>query len=413
MVSHPDEPESVSAPTRRLRLVFETLEDFRAEFQTHLVRGGLFVPCEETAELREELTVELVLEFRGASFDLPAEVVSLVPPELAARGGTPGIAVQVQMPVAELRERFAAIAGQVSDPDPGKVPGERRAALRMPAQVVARLATDEGCIDGRTRDISRTGVLVTPEGAPVPVGERVTLSLLHPTSGDELQIRGSVARHVETEGGVSAVGVHFDDDEAARPDVRAFVEELQSVEHARRLAGISGAIDEIGLANLLQSFAACTSRGTLHVKRGNEVGRVVFEDSMLVSAQLGPASGVKALSRLFTWRDGSFDFHARVDDADREDMPTALDASVLEAMTDLDEMARIPALPVDGAARLRVDAKTLKAARAQLSKTEEAVVELAQAGFSVRGLIDVIPERDVAVLEALHALFERRVLSAA
>jgi hypothetical protein len=57
-----------------------------------------------------------------------------------------------------------------------------------------------------------------------------------------------------------------------------------------------------------------------------------------------------------------------------------------------------------------VDRGALAAAGA-LAKTEEAVLDLAAAGFTVRRILDVIPEDDAQVSAALLALVERGVLA--
>ena len=51
--------------------------------------------------------------------------------------------------------------------------------------------------------------------------------------------------------------------------------------------------------------------------------------------------------------------------------------------------------------------KALAAHGAGFTKTEEAVVDLAGAGLTVRRLLDVIPESDAQILEAIRSLAER------
>jgi hypothetical protein len=46
-----------------------------------------------------------------------------------------------------------------------------------------------------------------------------------------------------------------------------------------------------------------------------------------------------------------------------------------------------------------------------LGKTEEAVLELAAAGFTVRRILDVIPENDAQIRSSLLSLVERGLLS--
>ncbi len=73
-------------------------------------------------------------------------------------------------------------------------------------------------------------------------------------------------------------------------------------------------------------------------------------------------------------------------------------------------MRRVEPGTLDPSARLRLDAKALGSHGEPLSKTEEAVVDLAAAGLSVRRLLDVIPESDAQILDAIRSLAERGLI---
>ena len=397
-----------------LRVRFNTPEEFWREYQANVLRGGLFIPSETPLELRQEVEVELGLAFRGASLRFAGEVVSVVPAELAQTGGTPGVAVQILEPAAELLPQIEAIAGQAPELDPGRQVGERRVAPRTSVRVVGRLSTADASLAVRTRNLSHSGVLVSLEGISLtPVGEDVQFSLAHPITGQQLDVRGTVVRHVESEGGVPALAVAFSGREAARPEVQRFVDDLHSLGHARSLAGISGRIEEVGLANLIQSFASASPAGTLTLSRGVEEGRVVFKGGQLLSAQLGPVSDPKALARLVAWEEGSFEFHAHVEDAECWEKPIPLTHALLEAARQLDETGRLHPLPFALADKVVVAAPLLEREYGQLSKTDEAIIDLAAAGFSVRGILDVIPEDDHVILQSLCGLLDCGVIAKA
>ena len=78
----------------------------------------------------------------------------------------------------------------------------------------------------------------------------------------------------------------------------------------------------------------------------------------------------------------------------------------------IDEAARRKTPGFEPALRFRVDREAL-AATGALGKTEEAVLDLAAAGFTVRRILDVIPEDDAQVSAALLALCERGILEPA
>lgn len=406
-------PPPPQPPTRTLRLVLQTLEAFREEFAQNLSRGGLFIPCKDPPELREPVTVELDLEFRNARFELPAEVVGVVPEGLAAEGGTPGVALQIQEAPSALRARFEPIAGRPAQTDPGRRVGERRAAARTLATVVARLSAEGSSVDVRGRNLSASGMLVTVEDLmPAAVGEPVRLALRQPATGESLDVDAVVVRHVEQEGRVVALAVAFDEGAAVRPEVARFVEALQGLEHARQLGAIRGTLAKGALTDLLQRFSSTVDAGTLRVTRGAEQGHVGFDGGRLAAARLGAASGVKALARMLAWEEGDYEFHAHLEAGEREEEGWPIEAALLEATRRLDENGRYASLPAGPGDALQVDTSRLAQA-GELSKSEEAVVELVTAGFTIRAALDIVPEEDAVILAAFASLFERGVIARA
>ena len=235
------------------------------------------------------------------------------------------------------------------------------------------------------------------------------LALQHPETGDRLEVEGRVVRHVETPGTVAAVSVHFDVDDDRKEELAALVRAAQSAHQKRSESGISGRVEELGMANLIQMLGSSSPSGTLTVQSGAEEGVLAFETGYLRYTRLGAMRGFKALSRMLLWREGSFEFHAHVAPLETEDEPVRLEAALLEATRRIDEAAHAPTGRFEPATRFGVDRSALAGA-GTLAKTEEAVLDLAAAGFTVRRILDVIPEDDAQVSAALLALVERGVL---
>ena len=89
---------------------------------------------------------------------------------------------------------------------------------------------------------SKVTVPSSPMVAPL---SKVTVVLRHPATESQMAIAAEVARQVITDGDVAAVGLCFAPAAEDRDEVEQFVEELQSLEHTRRLGGISGPLDDI------------------------------------------------------------------------------------------------------------------------------------------------------------------------
>jgi Tfp pilus assembly protein PilZ len=397
----------VARSPRMLKVAFARPEVFRREYESNLANGGVFVATAEAFELREKVRVRLVLGFCRREIDLDGEVVHHVTREMAALGGPSGVAISFEEPAAEIRKRLAPLVPVLPEP-PTVAPAaaERPRAQRAPARVAARIQAGEEPLAGRTRDLSRSGVLVSVPGRGIPIGQKVRIALTHPSSGEAMALEGTVVREIGGEDGVSALAIRFDPTEPERPAVERFVEGIQSVEHARRLGGISGDVAEVGVPQLLQMLGNTADAGTVVLRRGAEEAMVGFEKGMLRVVRIGSATGIKALVRLVAWREGSFEFHARLDPIEAPEPLLPLAGAILDAALLHDEYQRPERRVPQQNAVPRLAPAAAPSAGADLGKLERAVLDLVQAGFPWRRILDVIPEPDPIILSALEALVD-------
>jgi Tfp pilus assembly protein PilZ len=402
------------AERRRLRVAFSDADSFRREFEQNLSKGGIFVPTELAFELRELVHAEIALDFCDQIVRLPAEIVASRPADLAA-GAAAGVALQILEPASELRERFRRFLPAVDATPPAPAiptpPGvERRKNRRDHAEVGALLELDDERASARTRDLSATGALMDVHGAAPEVGDEIRVTLVHPTRGEAQEVAGRVVRREVASESRTVVAVQFEPEAGKTSQVRRFVEDAAAADHARRLGAIAGPIADLGVASLLQMFAMSAPRGTLLLTREGEAGSVAFEGGMMRAARAGAASGLKALARLLAWRDGTFEFRAGFDASEPDEAPTPLDATLLEAMRQCDELARCASVALPPHTRFKLVRKRLDAQSGELGKTEQAVADLVAAGFSLARLVDVIPVPDAEIHGAVSSLLERGVL---
>jgi hypothetical protein len=224
-----------------------------------------------------------------------------------------------------------------------------------------------------------------------------------------MEVDGTVVRDIQGDGGISGVGIAFETDKSQREELERFVDSVQSSEHTRRLGGITGEIAEVGIHNLLQMFVSIVPTGTLTLQQGEHEGVIGFEGGRLCFTRLGAVSGQKALVRLLHWTEGRFEFHASLDSFEEREAPVPVDAALFDAVRLLDEGSRIDRSRLPQEARLRVIEGS--AGADELSKVEATVLELASAGFTVQRIVDVIPEPDPEIYQALASLLDRGALS--
>ena len=453
-VSQDDPVTAVQSPARRLNLAFEDPKAFQQEYARNLMRGGAFVVTSDSFELREVVEVLVEATFAGEKLVLMAEVVHC---------GGGGVAVQFLDSAPDLRGRLEplvdgaerAIAeaaddaveddivigpaddefGEIeidddsfdldegagappsadaatkisADGDPNERTFRARAE-RSPMRVSVQVRGPTGkALVARTRDLSPTGLLVSVDGEELPVGREVTVELTHPTSGEKLEVSAKVVRHLQGEGVVPAVALALLPG-AKGAEIERFVADLKEVDAERQRGGIRGPLEELGGPSMLQMFAALSKQGTLTVTHGAEEGVVVFSNGMLCVAQVGSVMGVKALARILSWRDGFFEFRAHVDPLGDAQTQVPMEGAILDALRLLDESNRLSSPQLPSSARLEIARDQLESLGQPIGKTEQAVLELAAAGFTVRRILDVIPENDAAIRSAITALVDRGIL---
>ena len=424
---------------RRLRLAFDTAAAFAAEVDRNISNGGAQIRTNEQPELREFVEVEFSFGWRPDTLVFEAEVVFCSPSgsvavqfaksasELSA-DLEPFLAREPQRSAAiDAREERVNAPPQRQTPDPraktvlplARAPAppptrdplgevdDRRKSPRAIARVPVRLQSTHVNLEGHTRDLSETGVLISADGSDLPLGKPIELELQHPVSGSRIAVRGKVARHVPTEGTVAAVGVTFDAPAERASELREFVNDVKRAEAERAESGITGRIEELGMASLIQMLGQSSPHGTLTANQGSEEVTIAFENGAIRYALLGSLRGVKAIARVLQWSAGKFSFHAQIDAMTDEPAPLPLQNALLEAARQVDESAH--STPLALRARFDVDRDALARA-AELSKLEEAVLDLAGAGLTVRRMIDVIPDSDADVQGAIRSLLESGVL---
>jgi Tfp pilus assembly protein PilZ len=441
---------------RKLRVEYRTEDSFRREYAQNISKGGLFIPTRHALEIRESVEIELVLAFAGESVSLLGEVVHCIPAEMAETGAQPGVAIQFLVEGDALRSKFGRFAPAAAPVDERAQGTGRRVAPRSRARVAVQVKIGRESREGHTRNISSSGVLVTIAGDPPPIGKSVEVTLRHPSTAECLVVPGKVSRHVAASG-ATCIGVHFQTPEARLDEVAEFVARVLPIAHSRRLGGINGPIADLGIRNVLSMFGNTAPLGMLTLTRGSEEGYITIDHGRL-RAQLDSRVGREALDALLAWQHGTFEFEAQADDGlvDGDEIPVseisgaaappspprepdarrvahaeeeaeaepeegADEAASREGpleLVDLDDLdlgfdedrhgpapAATPA-PVPRQATLR----PLAGDRSELSKTEEAVLDLAAVGMTVAKALEIIPESESDVLAAIRSLVDQDLL---
>jgi hypothetical protein len=405
----PAERDSTSA---QLMLRFDEETEFLEEFERNIASGATFVATPETYLPNQAVGVTLDLGFCGERICLPAEVVTVVEAALAGLANSAaGVSVRFLGTSSDITARLEAVTGLDLSSDDRKSRGERRARTRIRSDADIVLNTLSESFAGSTANISYTGVLALLPMTSIPVGTEVRIELSNPMVELDLTVDGRIIHSRRCDGGVIAHGIQLQYPADRIDEVMAFIEFLQSFDRARRLAIVSGQIDSGGLCSILDLFAQTAPSGTLVVVNGEEDGRIVFSEGYLLRCTAGMASGLKALARLFLWTGGRFEFHHELQLADSSDEPQPLEAAMMQASFQVDELRRI------GVDTFRFDESFSLAAgfapgrREKLSETECEVLDYVGDGFNVEAMRDMVAAPDADIYKALVVLLEQGAIS--
>jgi hypothetical protein len=388
---------------RRLRVPFDDLEAFRREYEAHIARGGLFVPTLERFEPRELVEVELDLRFCDASPVFQAEVVRrLRPPGRSV----PGIALQLLESTPQLRVRLEALTGiRAAEPDSASREGPARRHERREERVETQLRSGRSEHATYTLNLSSSGALLPAGDDPPPLGDLVRLSLVHPGTGERLEVDGRVVRHELRGGKVEQVAVEFAS-QLSQGIEAAFLETSLAAAHARSIGRVEGDLSAMNPAGLIQMLPSSANEGTLVIRapQPGRIGCVLFRNGMLAYVSLGRLRGSKALCRLLAWQEGRFEYTPEILPVEEweEAEPLPLPGALLEALQHHDELGNVDRSALQPEALL---SRTTEVDGSQ-DKLEAQLLALLERPRRVAEVLDSIPEYDVVIYRALLALLE-------
>jgi len=406
------EEAALNDADRVLRISFQTRAELDREYEANLVNGGLLIREPIDLPYGESVLVLVDLPFAKNSVELEGYVVQSIPFE--TNRGRCGVAIELSCPPSEIRARLEAAISDRFEDESSRGKGSRRAA-RSVAHLRARVrASGVDEIEGRTRNLSLAGVLVAISDEAPPVGHDVTVAIIHPVSGEGRAIPGVIVRHeLDPSGQARGLGIQFRANPALTDETVEHLNQVKASEHARRLGGITGSIDTLGLNELIMSFGRCVPRGRFSLVKAGEVGTIYVEGGLLMSAQVGAAIGLKALVRMAGWEEGEFDFQANPDcqeETEGEKMSLPIEMALLEAARLIDESRAQGESGLPRNSGLCVDSGGVDLDDPERSKIDAQIIDLAGAGMSISRILDSIQEPDGSIEGRILALIERGVV---
>jgi len=397
----------------RLSVHYLTLEEFEQAFARELYGGAVFVLTLDRLTAGQRVRVAFDLLFCETHFELDGEVVASLPAPIASAGGAPGVSVQFDEPPAALRERIeraTQIRLGAAPPPNARFP---RAEPRYPARAPVLLEIQGRRLSAEMGDVSYNGMLALLPAVDLADVRRLRASVEHPGTGERIDLDCRIANQTSCDDGLMVLGLQFDYELERVNEVARFVDSLRSFHHARKLATVSGSIAATPLETVLETFAGISNSGTLRLTRGDERGKIVYQEGEILYVTIGMLSGSKALDRLFTWHDAQFEFRPEVEPMDGVAGRLPLAPAVLSAVVARDELEHLDLSHFDSNATFDVDSDRLEAVASTLDELSRSIAEHARMGFPLGAMLDMLTSSDARIYKTLTELIEAGVLRVA
>jgi len=384
--------------------------EFEAAFAREFFGGAVFIPTLDRLPAVQRVRVTFDLLFCETCFELEGEVVASLPAPIASAGAAPGVSVQLCEPPAELRahiERASKIRLRDAPPPHPEFP---RAEPRYAAQAPVLLEIHGRRLSAQMADVSYNGMLALLPG--VDLGDVTDLRVIieHPGSGERIELGGCIANQARCDDGMMVLGLRFVYEFDRVDEVARFVDDLRSFHHALALAAVSGSLVDTPLEAVLETFAGISNSGTLRISRGDEHGKIAYQEDEILYVSMGLLSGAKALDRLFTWDDAQFEFRPEVEPMDGARSPLPLTSALIAAVVARDELAQLDLSGFDPNATFAIDAERLAAVEGTLDKIGREVADCARMGFPLSAMLDMLACSDARIYKTVGELTEAGVL---
>lgn len=197
----------------RVKVEFKTFDQFYQEYTNNLSKGGIFIKTDKALAPQTVIEINLILPGLDQPLALVGEVVHVIDPETAkARGWDPGIGVHFidfEEGGQQLLEEY--IAEQYKKQSGQRLP-DRRKHPRASIRLRVKFPSLEVLHQDYSEDISRGGIFIQTN-KPREVGELFLITLVHPETGEELELEGEVVRvskaNASEPGNASGMGIRF------------------------------------------------------------------------------------------------------------------------------------------------------------------------------------------------------------
>jgi type IV pilus assembly protein PilZ len=212
----------------KVEVEYKNFEQFYKEYTKNISKGGLFIKTENT--LKPQTVLEISLSIPGTSNPLKivGEVVHVIEPSLAkAHGWESGMGIHFVDFKEGVKKNIEDYVAKLYKENPVARASDRREHERMAIRLRVKFPSLDVLQHDYSEDISHGGIFIQTQ-KPRNIGDKFLIILVHPETGEELELEGTVIRvarqDAHSPGSVSGMGIKFQGlDEKKREAINKFL----------------------------------------------------------------------------------------------------------------------------------------------------------------------------------------------
>ena len=197
----------------RVEVEFKNFDQFHREYTKNISQGGLFIKTPNSLPPQTIVEITLKLPEVEKPLSMVGEVVHVIDPETAkSHGWDPGMGIHFVDFEERDHQYLNEYVNQRHQENPQAESPDRRRHQRVALRLRVRFPSLEVLRHDYSEDIGRGGIFIqTPKAKKI--GDRFTVTLVHPDTGQELDLMSEVVRLTRLDpavpGSVAGMGLRF------------------------------------------------------------------------------------------------------------------------------------------------------------------------------------------------------------
>lgn len=172
---------------------------------------------------------------------------------------------------------------------------------------------------------------------------------------------------------------------------------------------LKGNLQQMSLAEILQTLGMAKKRGGLKIINQSLVGKIFFDSGNIVQASLGKYKSEEAVYRILSWDEGYFEFDS-TDEADKAAISTSTTSLLMEGFRQKDEYIKYKQVMPSFDSLVRLAATEPSD---EMKSVSQKIVILIDGQRTIQDIINSSPINYLITAKILYTLLKKGIIEAA